>query len=46
MSATANNEVRPSLHHLTIKTSRLDEMITWCAVVADFFCIIGKARHG
>ena len=33
MSATANNEVRPSLHHVMIKTSRLDEMIKWYALV-------------
>ena len=33
MSATANNEVRPSLHHLMIKTSHLDEMIKWYALV-------------
>jgi catechol 2,3-dioxygenase len=33
MSATAKNEVRPSLHHVTMKTSRLDEMIKWYGLV-------------
>ena len=30
---SAKNEVRPSLHHVTMKTSRLDEMIKWYALV-------------
>ena len=25
--------IKPKLHHVTIKTSRLDEMITWYGVV-------------
>jgi catechol 2,3-dioxygenase len=33
MSATTKNEVRPSLHHVTMKTSHLDEMIKWYALV-------------
>jgi adenine-specific DNA-methyltransferase len=33
MSATTKNEVKPSLHHMMIKTSRLDEMIKWYALV-------------
>lgn len=33
MSATATNEVRPSLHHVTMKTSHLDEMIKWYGLV-------------
>lgn len=30
---SAKNEVRPSLHHVTMKTSRLDEMIKWYGLV-------------
>ncbi len=30
---SAKNELRPSLHHVTMKTSRLDEMIKWYALV-------------
>ena len=30
---SVKNEVRPSLHHVTMKTSRLDEMIKWYALV-------------
>jgi catechol-2,3-dioxygenase len=30
---SAKNEVRPSLHHVTMKTSHLDEMIKWYALV-------------
>ena len=30
---SAKNEVGPSLHHVTMKTSRLDEMIKWYALV-------------
>jgi len=30
---SAKNEARPSLHHVTMKTSRLDEMIKWYALV-------------
>ena len=33
MSPTATNTIRPSLHHVTMKTSRLDEMIKWYALV-------------
>ena len=33
MSAIAKHEVRPSLHHVTMKTSHLDEMIKWYALV-------------
>jgi len=33
MSATTKNEVRPSLHHVTMKTSHLDEMIKWYVLV-------------
>ena len=33
MSATAKSEVRPSFHHVTMKTSRLDEMIEWYRLV-------------
>ena len=33
MSATTKNEVRPSLHHVTMKTSHLNEMIKWYALV-------------
>jgi catechol-2,3-dioxygenase len=33
MSAITKNEVRPSLHHVTMKTSHLDEMIKWYALV-------------
>ena len=33
MSAATKDEVRPSLHHVNIKTSRLDEMIKWYGLV-------------
>ena len=33
MSAVTKDEVRPSLHHVNIKTSRLDEMIKWYGLV-------------
>jgi catechol 2,3-dioxygenase len=33
MTATSANGIRPSLHHVTMKTSRLDEMIKWYALV-------------
>jgi len=33
MTATAENPVRPSLHHVTMKTSRLNEMVEWYALV-------------
>ena len=33
MAAATKNEVRPSLHHVNIKTSRLDEMIKWYGLV-------------
>jgi len=33
MSAAIKDEVRPSLHHVNIKTSRLDEMIKWYGLV-------------
>lgn len=33
MSAAIRDEVRPSLHHVNIKTSRLDEMIRWYGLV-------------
>ena len=33
MFAATKNEVRPSLHHVNIKTSRLDEMIKWYGLV-------------
>ena len=33
MSPTATNTIRPSLHHVTMKTSRLDDMIKWYELV-------------
>jgi catechol 2,3-dioxygenase len=33
MTATATNGIRPILHHVTMKTSRLDEMVDWYALV-------------
>jgi catechol 2,3-dioxygenase len=33
MTAISTNSITPSLHHVTIKTSRLDEMIKWYGVV-------------
>jgi len=33
MSTATKDEVRPSLHHVNIKTSRLDEMIKWYGFV-------------
>jgi len=33
MTTTSANGIRPSLHHVTMKTSRLDEMIEWYALV-------------
>ena len=33
MPAATKDEVRPSLHHVNIKTSRLDEMIKWYGLV-------------
>ena len=33
MAATAKNNIKPSLHHVTMKTSRLDDMIKWYALV-------------
>lgn len=33
MSAATKDEVRPSLHHVNIKTSHLDEMIKWYGLV-------------
>lgn len=33
MTASATNGLRPSLHHVTMKTSRLDEMVDWYALV-------------
>ena len=33
MPETIKSEIRPSLHHVTMKTSRLDEMINWYALV-------------
>jgi catechol 2,3-dioxygenase len=33
MTGTATNDIRPTLHHVTMKTSRLDEMVDWYALV-------------
>jgi catechol 2,3-dioxygenase len=33
MTTTSTTSIRPSLHHVTIKTSRLDEMIEWYGLV-------------
>ena len=33
MPAATKDQVRPSLHHVNIKTSRLDEMIKWYGLV-------------
>ena len=33
MTTTSRTSIRPSLHHVTMKTSRLDEMIEWYGLV-------------
>jgi catechol 2,3-dioxygenase len=33
MATTFTSSIRPSLHHVTMKTSRLDEMIEWYGLV-------------
>jgi catechol 2,3-dioxygenase len=33
MTTTSTTSIRPSLHHVTMKTSRLDEMIEWYGLV-------------
>jgi catechol-2,3-dioxygenase len=33
MTATATNAIKPSLHHVTIKTSRLDDMVKWYGLI-------------
>ena len=33
MTTTSTASIRPSLHHVTMKTSRLDEMIEWYGLV-------------
>jgi catechol 2,3-dioxygenase len=33
MTTTSMTSIRPSLHHVTMKTSRLDEMIEWYGLV-------------
>ena len=33
MTTTSTTSVKPSLHHVTMKTSRLDEMIEWYGLV-------------
>ena len=33
MTTTSTTIIRPSLHHVTMKTSRLDEMIEWYGLV-------------
>jgi catechol 2,3-dioxygenase len=33
VTATSTTITRPSLHHVTMKTSRLDEMIEWYGLV-------------